>query len=129
MVNEIKELIKQANHTTVISDLIDLNMRITGLLVYFAGEENKLLEKKLAAYNERKLFQARLMVESSEGITKAEKMATIKSKEYMDKELQTEVEWQAARSFRSQVSEFCQALTQKIANLRAEHAATKYQQG
>lgn len=48
MVNEIKGLIKQANNTTVISDLIDLNMRITGLLVYFASEENKLLEKKIS---------------------------------------------------------------------------------
>lgn len=132
MVNEIKEiksLIIQANKTTVIADLIDINMRITGLMVYFIESEGKLLKEKLSAYNERKMAQARLCIESDEGITKAEKSAILKTKDLQDKELQTEVEYQAARSFRMQVSEFCQALVQKIANLRSEQSQTKYQHG
>lgn len=73
MVNEIKALIKQANNTNVIADLIDINMRITGLMVYFIESEGKLLKEKLVAYNERKMAQARYCIESDEGITKAEK--------------------------------------------------------
>jgi len=128
MISEIKALIKQANNTTVIGDLIDINMKISGFLIWAAESENKLLEKKLSAYNDRKLFQARAALESGDGITKAEKQATVYSKKYMDNELKTEVEYQAARSFRSQVNEFTQALTQKIAFLRRESELTSRHQ-
>lgn len=129
MITEIKQLIKDANNTTVISALIDINMKISGYLVYFAEQESEALRKKLVAYNLRKEFEANYIITSDEGVTKAEKYAVVKSKDLRDNEIATEVEYQAARSFRSQVNELVQALTQKIAHLRREAETSKYQQG
>jgi len=129
IIDEIKKHMHLVKGNTNISELIDANIHICGLLVYLAESESELLKEKLVAYNERKIKQARLCLESDEGITKAEKQSILKSQPEMMRELESEVSYQAARSFRSQVNEFSQALVQKIAHLRAEQATTKYQHG
>lgn len=128
-IKEIKQLIIKANQTTVITDLIDINMKISGYLVYLSEEEGALLKNKLVAYNERKITQAKLCLGYKDGVTKGERYAIVNTQDLMKEELDTEVEYQMARSFRVQVSEFCQALTQKIVALRRESEQTKYQQG
>jgi GTPase involved in cell partitioning and DNA repair len=128
-IEEIKKLIRQANATNVINDLIDFNMKISGYLCYMAEQEAELLKKKLDAYNERKDFEANFVLTSDEGVTKAEKIATVKSKTHRATEVITEYEFQKMKSFRTQCNEFSQALTQKIAALRSEKANTRNQEG
>ena len=128
-IEEIKKLMDSVKGNTNISELIDANIRICGLLIYAAESESELLKNKLVAYNERKIKQARLCLESNEGITKAEKKSIIDTQKEMQVELESEVTYQAARSFRMQVGEFSQALVQKISFLKQEQATTKYQNG
>jgi hypothetical protein len=129
MIEEIKNLIRLSNTTTVINDLIEYNMKIAGYMVYLSQTEADLLKQKLIAYNERKEFEANYVITSDEGVTKAEKYAIVKSKPLRDKEIETEYSWQKAKGFRTQVNEFMETLRQKIAALRKEHDLNKFQQG
>ena len=127
LISEIKQLIKEANKTSDINRLIEINMRISGFLIYVAEKESDALRNKLAAYNERKEFEADFCLRSTEGITKAEKAAVVASQKHRIEEMETEVVYNRIRGFRTQVSEFCQALMQKIAALRREEMTSKQQ--
>ena len=126
IIKQVQEGVAKANHTDNISELIALNLKINGYMMYFSQYESDMLKEKLIAYNERKNFEALFIVKSDKGVTMAEKEATVASKEYREKEIETEVTYNAARSFRSQVNGFCDALTQKIANLRREAELNKF---
>lgn len=126
IIEEIKKLIKEANEQSDVHALIDINMRLSGFLIYLVEREGDLLKEKLHAYNERKNFEADYCIKSDEGITKAEKMSIVASKEYRNTELTSEVEYQKLRGFRSQVNEFCEALRQKISAARREMEQNKY---
>ena len=120
IVEEIKSLIKEANETTDVSKLIDLNLKISGYLVYVSEETATALRAKLIAYNERKEWEANYCITSDEGITKAEKAATVKSKPQRMAELETEVTYNKIKGFVTQLNEFQQALRQKVSYLRRE---------
>ena len=125
IVEQIKSLIKAANETDSVRDLIEINMKINGYLVFMCELESSALNDKLAAYNERKEFEAMYTVKFDGGVTRGEKEAIAASKKQRGLEIATEVTYQKMRGFRTQVNEFCQALTQKIANLRREIETSK----
>lgn len=127
VIEEVKALIKESNQTTDISRLIDINMKISGFLVYLMEDEIAALKSKLVAYNERREAEADFCLKSESGITKAEKEAVIATKKQRIEETETEIIWQRVRGFRTQVNEFVSALTQKIANLRREKELSGHQ--
>ena len=123
-VEEIKSLIKEAAKAQELNQLIDLNLRISGYLIFCAEKESELLRDKLEAYHLRKQFEADFCLRSSSGVTKAELEATAAAKEHREKEWRTEYEYQKLRTFRSQVNEFTDSLRQKVAALRREKEIT-----
>lgn len=127
IIEETQSLIKQANQSDNVNTLSDINLKLQGYLFFLSSEESKALLAKLEAYNKRKDFEADYCVTSSEGITKAEKMATVASRDLRQQEVMTEVAWQRIRGYRQQGNEFCDALKQKIAILRQEMISSKQQ--
>lgn len=125
IISEIKQLIKLANETQDVPSLIDISLKVNGYLIYIAEEESDALRNKLVAYNERKEFESDFCLKSTDGITKAEKAAIVASKKYRLEEMETEVIHSRIKSFRTQCTEFCEALRQKISALRREMETSK----
>lgn len=129
IISEIKDLIKQANQAQDINTLIDLNMRISGLLLYLCEEETEACKTYLEAYNARKYFESEYVIKSALGVTKAENMAAVESRTLKQEETTAEIIYNRIKSFRFQANEFSGVLTQKIANLRREIEKAALQHG
>lgn len=120
IVEDIKKLIKEANHTTDINRLIDLNVRLSGYLFYLQEEETIAHKNYLDAYNERKFAEASFIIKSDLATNKAERQATIETRELKQIETISEVIYNDIKGKRFTTAEFIGVLTQKISNLRKE---------
>lgn len=120
IVEDIKKLIKEANHTTDINKLIDMNVRLSGYLFYLQEEETIAHKNYLDAYNERKFAEASFIIKSDLPTNKAERQATIETRELKQIETISEVIYNDIKGKRFTTAEFIGVLTQKIANLRRE---------
>lgn len=126
---EIKALIKEANESSDISRLIDINLKIAGYLFYIQEDETEAHRAYLDAYNERKYEEASFCVKSDIAQNKAEKMAILETRNLKRLETSAEVIHQDIKGKRQVISDFTKVLTQKIANLRAEYESRNKQQG
>lgn len=120
IVEDIKKLIKEANHTTDINRLIDLNVRLSGYLFYLQEEETIAHKNYLDAYNERKFAEASFIIKSDLATNKAERQATIETRELKQIETISEVIYNDIKGKRFTTAEFIGVLTQKISSLRKE---------
>lgn len=120
IVEDIKKLIKEANHTTDINQLIDMNVRLSGYLFYLQEEETLAHKNYLDAYNERKFAEASFIIKSDLPTNKAERQAIIETRELKQIETVSEVIYNDIKGKRFTTAEFIGVLTQKISNLRRE---------
>lgn len=120
IVEDIKKLIREANHTTDINKLIDMNVRLSGYLFYLQEEETSAHKNYLDAYNERKFAEASFIIKSDLPTNKAEKQAIIETRELKQIETVSEVIYNDIKGKRFTTAEFIGVLTQKISNLRRE---------
>lgn len=120
IVDDIKKLIKEANHTTDINQLIDMNVRLSGYLFYLQEEETSAHKAYLDAYNDRKFAEASFIIKSDLATNKAERQAIIETRELKQIETISEVIYNDIKGKRFTTAEFIGVLTQKIANLRRE---------
>lgn len=129
ILSEIKGLIKQANQAQDINTLINLNMRISGLLLYLCEEETNAHKDFLEAYNARKYFESEFVTKSDLAVGKAQSQAVVQSRTLKQEETTAEIIYNRIKSFRFQANEFSGVLTQKIANLRREIEKAALQHG
>lgn len=120
IVEDIKKLIKEANHTTDINQLIDMNVRLSGYLFFLQEEETSAHKSYLDAYNERKFAEASYIIKSDLATNKAERQAVIETRELKQVETISEVIYNDIKGKRFTTAEFIGVLTQKISNLRKE---------
>lgn len=120
IIEDIKKLIKEANHTTDINKLIDLNVRLSGYLFYLQEEETIAHKNYLDAYNDRKFAEASFIINSDLATNKAERQAVIETLEKKQIETISEVIYNDIKGKRFTTAEFIGVLTQKISNLRKE---------
>ena len=120
IIEDIKNLIKQANHESDISKLIDMNVRLSGYLFYLQEEETSAHKAYLDAYNDRKYAEASFIIKSDLATNRAERQALIETRELKQIETISEVIYNDLRGKRQTSADFIGVLTQKIANLRRE---------
>lgn len=125
IVEEIKSLIKEASSSEDVHRLIEISMRISGLMVFFCEQEKNLFEAAAAAYNTRKQKMANAALSSPDGVTKAELQAERDFSQLRTEEALAEAKLSYAKNFRMQVNDFCDALRQKVGYLRREMETTK----
>ncbi len=129
IVEDIKKLIAEANHTTDINKLIDMNMRLSGYLWHLQEEETSAHKAYLDAYNERKYTEASLIIQSDLATNKAERQAVVETRELKKIETISEIIYNDIKGKRFTTAEFIGVLTQKISNLRKEWELKNKQQG
>lgn len=129
IIDDIKKLIAEANHTTDINKLIDMNMRLSGYLWHLQEEETSAHRAFLDAYNERKYTEASLIIQSDLATNKAERQAVVETRELRKIETVSEIIYNDIKGKRFTTAEFIGVLTQKISNLRKEWELKNKQQG
>lgn len=129
IIDDIKKLIAEANHTTDINKLIDMNMRLSGYLWHLQEEETSAHKAFLDAYNERKYTEASLIIQSDLATNKAERQALVETRELKKIETVSEIIYNDIKGKRFTTAEFIGVLTQKISNLRKEWELKNKQQG
>lgn len=129
IIDDIKKLIAEANHTTDINKLIDMNMRLSGYLWHLQEEETSAHRAFLDAYNERKYTEASLIIQSDLPTNKAERQALVETRELKKIETISEIIYNDIKGKRFTTAEFIGVLTQKISNLRKEWELKNKQQG
>ncbi len=129
IVEDIKKLIAEANNTTDINKLIDMNMRLSGYLWHLQEEETSAHKAYLDAYNERKYTEASLIIQSDLATNKAERQAVVETRELKKIETISEIIYNDIKGKRFTTAEFIGVLTQKISNLRKEWELKNKQQG
>ncbi len=120
IIDDIKKLIAEANHTTDINKLIDMNMRLSGYLWHLQEEETSAHKAFLDAYNERKYAEASYIIKSDLATNKAERQAIVETRELKKIETVSEIIYNDIKGKRFTTAEFIGVLTQKISNLRKE---------
>lgn len=119
-IEEIKKMVKAAQKETDINKLIDLNMRLSGFLVYLQEDISARHKAFLIAYRDRKLSEAQFVVKSDSGVTKAEREAIIDTRLLKETEVATETIYKYMVGVAISASDFVKVLTQKISSLRKE---------
>ena len=112
--DNIKKLITQAAKTQSINELIDINQRIAGGLVYLAELETSAYRGYLEAEYARKSFEARFVKDSQESAAKAVKLAEVEASVLRECEYQMEAEYKELQIFRMTAIEYIQSIRQKI---------------
>jgi len=125
-IERIKALIKEANNTNVINDLLDINTKLATFLFWLHSEENDAYRTYLDAYQLRKVEEATKSIEGT-GNSQAErdKRAIIETKEFKELEIKSELMYLRLKGHRLSVTEFIDVLKQKIAHLRKETELNK----
>lgn len=121
--DEIRTLIQQAQEGDVIDDLLDIQLRIAGNLVFVQQGEAAAHSAFVVAVNHRKVKEAELVRKNRErgmGVGESQELAKEQAAPQRRAEAAHEAEYKDFQTFRIVVSEFLDGLRQKLSFMKQE---------
>ena len=122
-----KQLIEACRHCSDIPKLIDYNLELAQIVVYFAGVEGRVNADLIAAKEAYKQAEAAKVTAYDGSVAKAEREALIELSDQRDRLADFEGYLGKLQLQRRTIAAFSDAVKQKIAHLRGEWELSKFQ--
>jgi hypothetical protein len=120
-----KQLIEACRHCSDINTLINYNLELSQIVIYFASIEGRTNEALLIAKEAYKQAEAAKIVAYDGSVAKAEREAIIELSDQRNKLAEFEAYLNKLQLQRRTIAAYTDAVKQKIANLRAEWELNK----
>lgn len=124
--SEIQDRVDASKHTSDVNTLIDIHLELRQMQFEIQEKESSARRRFLDSETSRKLLEDTTIEELVSGVNgitvnRAEPKARIIARPMRDVEKANESEYKEWEGLRYTLSQFCDALQQKIANLRKEN--------
>lgn len=123
-----RTLIESCRHCNDIARLIDHNLELAQIVVYFASIEGRVNADLIAAKEAYKQAEAAKVTAYDGSVAKAEREAVIELSDHRDRLAEFDGYLGKLQLQRRTIAAYSDAVKQKIAHLRAEWDLNKFQQ-
>jgi len=120
-----KQLIEACRHCSDINTLINYNLELSHIVIYFASMEGRTNEALLIAKEAYKQAEAAKIIAYDGSVAKAEREAIIELSDQRNRLAEYEAYLNKLQLQRRTIAAYTDAVKQKIANLRAEWELNK----
>jgi hypothetical protein len=120
-----KQLIEACRHCSDINTLLNYNLELSQIVIYFASVEGRTNETLLIAKEAYKQAEAAKIVAYDGSVAKAEREAIIELSDQRNRLAEFEAYLNKLQLQRRTIAAYTDAVKQKIANLRAEWELNK----